>query len=184
MSTSEAAQTTLPVIEGVHHAAYIAQRLDATHRLWTDTLGLRFTWAIINRYVPSTGTYSPHIHVFYALADQSHVAYFGIDRQTLDPGPQWTDHPARVYGLVAARPDDLALWQARLAAAGVATHYEPTACGFDALAFRDPEGLRWQVLPAAPTYTEADRVRAAQIVVEWLACDLAPAAPGSAQEGH
>src|SRR5215211_1421848 len=112
--TAAQAPLALPPVNGLHHAAYISERLEDTHRFWTETMGLRFSWAITNMHVPSTGLYSPHIHVFYELADHGNVAYFAIQPGTLDPGPNWPDHPARHYALQAADADDLPRWKARL----------------------------------------------------------------------
>lgn len=168
-------------IEGLHHAAYIAERLEETHRFWTETMGLRFSWAITNRFVPSTGVYSPHIHVFYELADHGNVAFFAIQRETLDPGPNWQDHPARHYALQVAAAAALPAWKARLEAAGVVVEEEQDAEGRAALCFRDPEGLRWKLTPPLRAYSAADRARAAQVVADWLAEEqAAPASAASA----
>lgn len=162
-------------VEGLHHAAYISDHLAETHRFWTETMGLRYSWAITNLHVPSTGMYSPHIHVFYELADHGNVAYFAIQPGTLDPGPNWQDHPARHYTLQAASADDLPRWKARLEAAGVAVTEEQEQDGKVSLSFRDPEGLRWKLTPPVRTYTAADRATAARLVDEWLAEEQAPA---------
>lgn len=167
-------------IEGLHHAAYIADHLAETHRFWTETIGLRFSWAITNLHVPSTGVYSPHIHVFYELGDHGNVAFFAIQPGTLDPGSNWADHAARHYTLQAASADDLPRWRARLAAAGVAVADEQDECGGTVLAFRDPEGLRWKITPPVRQYTAADAARAQAVVDEWLAAEATPAAAGMA----
>ena len=156
-------------IEGLQHAAFIADHLAETHRFWTETLGLRFSWAITNLHVPSTGLYSPHIHVFYELAKQGNVAYFAIQPGTLDPGPNWQDHPARHYALQAASADDLPYWKARLEAAGVAVREEQDDAGRPVLAFRDPEGLLWKITPPVRVYTDEERERARALVARWIA---------------
>jgi catechol 2,3-dioxygenase-like lactoylglutathione lyase family enzyme len=169
-------------IAGLHHAAYIADHLAETHRFWTETIGLRFSWAITNLHVPSTGLYSPHIHVFYELAERGNVAFFAIQEGTLDPGPNWQDHPARHYALQAASADDLPAWKARLEAAGVAVSEEADDEGRPVLAFRDPEGLLWKISPPVRTYTAEDRVRAQALVEQWIAAQRAGAGAEAGRE--
>src|SRR5436305_7208208 len=123
-------------IVGNHHLALVVENtIDATHRFWTEVMGLRFSWAVTNLYVPSTGEYSPHMHTFYELGKQGNVAYFAIQPETMRPGPNWTDHPARFIALQAASEDQLPRWKARLEAAGVAVAEDVEEDGRPALLF-------------------------------------------------
>src|SRR5690349_4816665 len=94
-------------ILGNHHLAFISNRIEDTHRFWTETMGLRFSWAITNKYVTSTGLFSPHMHVFYELGESGNVAYFAIERETMKPGPNWQDHPARFIALRVRSAEEL-----------------------------------------------------------------------------
>jgi glyoxylase I family protein len=156
-------------IEGAHHLAFIADGIDATHRFWTKAVGLRFSWAVTNLHVPSTGLYSPHMHVFYELGRQGNVAYFAIDRATLDPGPNWADDRARYCSLQAPSHDDVGRWRDHLAAAGVAIDEERDNDGHLVLAFRDPEGLRWKITGPLAARTPAQAERARATLAAWVA---------------
>ena len=156
-------------IEGAHHLAFISDRIDATHRFWTETVGLRFSWAVTNLHVPSTGMYSPHMHVFYELGRQGNVAYFAIDRATLDPGPNWGDHPARYCALQAPSDDDVARWREHLVAAGVAVSDERDAEERPVIAFRDPEGLRWKITGPVRARACEPNAQAEATLAAWIA---------------
>jgi catechol 2,3-dioxygenase-like lactoylglutathione lyase family enzyme len=49
----------------LHHAAYRCKDAADTVKFYTEVLGLRFTHAMGEDHVPSTGQYSPHIHIFF-----------------------------------------------------------------------------------------------------------------------
>ena len=156
-------------IEGAHHLAFIADAIEDTHRFWTDVVGLRFSWAVTNLHVPSTGLYSPHMHVFYELGRQGNVAYFAIDRATLDPGPNWADNAARFCSLQAPSHDAVGRWREHLIAAGVAVEDERDAEGHLVVAFRDPEGLRWKIAGPLPARTPLAAERAQATLAAWVA---------------
>jgi catechol 2,3-dioxygenase-like lactoylglutathione lyase family enzyme len=80
----------------LHHAAYRCKDAQETVRFYTEFLGLKFTHAMGEDHVPSTGVYSPHVHVFFEMEDGSHIAFFECPR---DPGsikdmesPDWIQH--------------------------------------------------------------------------------------------
>lgn len=156
-------------IVGNHHLALVVEdKLEETHRFWTETMGLRFSWAITNTYIPSTGEYSPHMHTFYELGKQGNVAYFAIQPDTMRPGPNWQDHAARFIALQAADDDQLPGWRARLESAGVAVSEDVEEDGRPALAFRDPAGHRFKITPPVRSYTSADAERAQALVKAWI----------------
>ncbi len=156
-------------IAGNHHLALVVEdNVAETHRFWIETMGLRFSWAITNMYIPSTGEYSPHMHTFYELGKQGNVAYFAIQPETMNPGPNWRDHPARFIALQAGAEDQLPHWRARLESAGVEVSEDVEEDGRVALAFRDPAGHRFKITPPARTYTASDAERAADLVNAWL----------------
>lgn len=61
-------------------------------------LGLKFAHAMGEDHVPSTGKYSPHIHIFFEMEDGSNIAFFECPRDVgepsgRDPGtPSWVQH--------------------------------------------------------------------------------------------
>lgn len=167
-------------IAGNHHIALVAEeKIDETHRFWTETMGLRFSWAITNLYIPSTGQYSPHMHTFYELSNQGNVAYFAIQPETMKAGPNWKDHPARFIALQAGSEEQLPLWKARIESAGVEVLEETEEDGRPALFFRDPEGHRFKITPPARQYDEADAEKAWGLVNAWIERERAEKAEGS-----
>jgi len=65
---------------------------------YTQVLGLEFTMAMAEENVPSTGEHSPYMHVFFRMADGSHVAFFELPEAApmgRDPNtPPWVQHLA------------------------------------------------------------------------------------------
>jgi catechol 2,3-dioxygenase-like lactoylglutathione lyase family enzyme len=65
---------------------------------YTDVLGLNFIHAMGEDNVPSTGAYSPHIHIFFEMEDGSCIAFFECPEDEgaisgRDPAtPDWIQH--------------------------------------------------------------------------------------------
>lgn len=101
--------------KSLHHAAFRCKDAKETVEFYTNVLGLDFIHAMGEDHVPSTGAYSPHIHIFFQMEDGSCIAFFELPN---DPGavsgrdpetPGWVQHFAfRVKDmetLLAARDD-------------------------------------------------------------------------------
>jgi len=80
----------------LHHAAFRCVDAGETVRFYTQMLGLKFSHAMGEDHVPSTGQYSPHLHIFFEMEDGSAIAFFECPR---DPGnmrdlesPAWIQH--------------------------------------------------------------------------------------------
>jgi glyoxylase I family protein len=80
----------------LHHAAFRCRDAAETVEFYTKVLGLKFSHALGEDYVPSTGRYSPHIHIFFEMEDGSSIAFFECPK---DPGnmkdlesPDWIQH--------------------------------------------------------------------------------------------
>ncbi|QWE06177.1 VOC family protein [Polynucleobacter sp. JS-JIR-5-A7] len=80
----------------LHHAAYRCLDAKETVQFYTEILGLKFSHAMGEDHVPSTGLYSPHIHIFFQMEDGSCIAFFECPK---DPGsikdkesPDWIQH--------------------------------------------------------------------------------------------
>jgi len=80
----------------LHHAAFRCKDARATVDFYTSVLGLKFSHAMGEDHVPSTGQYSPHIHIFFEMEDGSSIAFFECPN---DPGdmrdmasPSWIQH--------------------------------------------------------------------------------------------
>lgn len=86
------------LIKKLHHAAFRCEDAAETVRFYTEVLGLKFAHAMGEDHVPSTGKYSPHIHIFFEMEDGSNIAFFecpkdegtvsGRDAAT----PDWIQH--------------------------------------------------------------------------------------------
>lgn len=93
----------------LHHAAYRCRDARETVEFYTKVLGLKFSHVMGEDHVPSTGVYSPHIHVFLQMEDGSHIAFFEAPR---DRGnmrdmemPDWIQHFAFEVESVATLHD-------------------------------------------------------------------------------
>jgi catechol 2,3-dioxygenase-like lactoylglutathione lyase family enzyme len=80
----------------LHHAAFRCRDARETVIFYTEVLGLKFSHAMGEDHVPSTGKYSPHIHILFEMEDGSNIAFFECPR---DPGnvkdmesPDWIQH--------------------------------------------------------------------------------------------
>ncbi len=103
------------LIKSLHHAAFRCQDASATVDFYTRVLGLKFIHAMGEDHVPSTGQYSPHIHIFFQMEDGSCIAFFECPRDAGEPSgrdaatPGWIQHFAfRVKDrdtLLAAKAD-------------------------------------------------------------------------------
>ena len=60
--------------------------------------GCRLAHVVSADIVPSTGEYSPYVHIFFEMADGSYVAFFDLGDGEItrrDPGtPRWVNHLA------------------------------------------------------------------------------------------
>jgi catechol 2,3-dioxygenase-like lactoylglutathione lyase family enzyme len=82
----------------LHHAAFRCRDAQETVDFYTKVLGLKFAHAMGEDRVPSTGRYSPHVHIFFEMEDGSNIAFFecptdegevtGKDPKT----PDWVQH--------------------------------------------------------------------------------------------
>jgi len=62
----------------LHHAAYRCNDARETTEFYRDVLGLKFSHALTNDYVPSIKIYAPHIHIFFEMKDGSSIAFFEV----------------------------------------------------------------------------------------------------------
>ena len=83
-------------IKRLHHAAFRCKDAKETVKFYTSVLGLKFSHAMGEDHVPSTGEYSPHIHIFLEMEDGACIAFFECPK---DPGnmkdmemPGWVQH--------------------------------------------------------------------------------------------
>lgn len=132
-------------IQSLHHAAYRCKDAQQTVDFYTKVLDLKFSMAMAENNVPSTGEFSPYMHIFFAMADGSCVAFFELpealpmdrDHNT----PEWVQH-------LALRVDDeaqLLFYKARLEKAGCSVIGPTDHTIFKSIYFFDPSGNRLEL---------------------------------------
>ena len=86
------------LIKSLHHAAFRCKDARETVDFYTNVLGLKFIHAMGEDHVPSTGAYSPHIHIFLQMEDGSCIAFFECPLGEGEPSgrgpetPGWIQH--------------------------------------------------------------------------------------------
>lgn len=86
------------LIKSLHHAAFRCKDARETVDFYTKVLGLEFVHAMGEDHVPSTGQYSPHIHIFFRMEDGSCIAFFECPLDEGEPSgrdpktPGWIQH--------------------------------------------------------------------------------------------
>jgi catechol 2,3-dioxygenase-like lactoylglutathione lyase family enzyme len=132
-------------ISGLHHAAYRCKDAKETVEFYSKYLDLDFNIAVAENTVPSTGEYSPHIHIFLQMSDGSFVAFFELpedkggilDEET----PKWVQHLA----LKVPDEETQLKFKARLEADGIDV-LGPTDHGIcKSIYFFDPSGHRLEL---------------------------------------
>ena len=86
------------LLQKLHHVAYRCTNAAETVDFYTKYLGLELVHALTNERLPSSGLYCPHIHIFFAMADGSFIAFFEVpmaDAAAEDTtGAAWAQHLA------------------------------------------------------------------------------------------
>jgi len=84
--------------KGLHHAAFRCRDARETVDFYTEVLGLKFIHAMGEDHVPSTGAYSPHVHIFFEMEDGACIAFFELPADEGEPSgrdsgtPNWVQH--------------------------------------------------------------------------------------------
>lgn len=133
------------MLQKLHHVAYRCTDAKETVEFYTKVIGLKFAHAITNDFVPSIKEFSPHIHIFFEMADGSYIAFFEVpvsDPAQKDPNtPEWVQHLA----LEVEDMDALAKGKRRLEAHGVHV-VGPIDHGMcHSIYFFDPSGHRMEM---------------------------------------
>jgi glyoxylase I family protein len=138
------------MLQKLHHVAYRCTDARETVEFYTKVIGLKFAHAITNDFVPSIKEFSPHIHIFFEMADGSYIAFFEVpvsDPAQKDPNtPGWVQHLA----LEVTDMDALAEGKRRLEAHGVGV-VGPIDHGMcHSIYFFDPSGHRMEMATRHP----------------------------------
>src|SRR6185295_4603316 len=132
-------------IRGLHHYAWRCRDCEETRAFYEDLLGLPLVHVIRADTVPSTGEECPYVHIFFRMADGSHLAFFDLgDDEAAAPSPNtpaWVNHIALRVDSIAALRDA----KARLEAAGVEVLGITDHGIIESIYFFDPNGLRLEL---------------------------------------
>lgn len=129
----------------LHHAAFRCRDAAETVEFYTKVLGLKFSHALGEDHVPSTGRYSPHIHIFFEMEDGSSIAFFECPK---DPGnmkdlesPDWIQHFAfEVESMEALLAAKSRMQQMGIEVIGPVNHHF-----VESIYFHDPSGHRLEL---------------------------------------
>ncbi|MDB5582467.1 MAG: Glyoxalase/bleomycin resistance protein/dioxygenase [Bradyrhizobium sp.] len=156
------------MLSNFHHVAFRCHDAVETTRFYTEVLGLKFSHAVSNDIVGSTKEYSPHVHLFFELADGSNIAFFEVPLSLpaqKDPNtPAWVEHVAfQVHDM-----DELKACQKRLDDHGIEYlgpigHYSEQY----SIYFFDPNGIRLEFNLPAKTDPAERAAHAAAVLTEW-----------------
>jgi len=151
-------------ILSLHHAAYRCKDAQQTVDFYTKLLGLEFTMAMAEDTVPSTGEHSPYMHIFFRMADGSHVAFFELPEAApmgRDPNtPEWVQH-------IAFKVKDRATlleYKAHLEANGIEVLGVTDHGAFHSIYFFDPNGHRVELACPDP---EEEAIHRRLDAVKW-----------------
>ena len=156
----------------LHHAAFRCKDAAETTKFYTEVLGLKFAHAMGEDHVPSTGQYSPHIHIFFEMEDGSNIAFFECPQDPGEPSgrdpqtPGWVQHFAfevdSLETLMQAKQD--------LQAKGVSVVGPTNHDDFiTSIYFFDPSGHRLELTTrtADPARHQLFEAEAPQVLALW-----------------
>jgi glyoxylase I family protein len=163
-------------IQGLHHVAYRCRDARETAEFFKKYLGMDCTIAFAENKVPSTGEWSPHIHIFFQMGDGSYVAFFEVpespEMQTDPNTPEWVQH-------LAVRVDtmeEVLAVRDKLVADGhkVVGPTDHKIC--QSVYFFDPSGHRLEVTVDTMTDEMGEKLRAQApaLLEEWSRTKRAP----------
>jgi len=164
------------LIRKIHHVAYRCRDAAETVGFYREVLGMDFTIAFAEDFVPSTGEPDPYMHVFLDAGGGNVLAFFELPtRESMgrDPNtPAWVQH-------IAFSVESLSVLEAtrqRLLERGIDV-VGPTDHGlFHSIYFFDPNGHRLELTvdTATPEMTRRAREVAPAMLEEWSRTKRAP----------
>lgn len=132
-------------VSRLHHVAYRCRDAKETVEFYTKYLDLNFDIAVAENNVPSTGEWSPHIHVFLQMPDGAFIAFFELpedDGNMVDPDtPAWVQHLA----LKVEDRETMLAYKQRLEADGIKVLGPVDHKVCESIYFFDPNGHRLEI---------------------------------------
>ena len=163
-------------ISGLHHVAYRCRNARETTDFYARYLDLNLTIAVAENKVPSTGEWSPHIHIFLKMDDGSFLAFFELpespEMQMDQNTPDWVQHLA----LKVADMDTLNDYKKRLTDDGINVVGPTDHRICQSIYFFDPNGHRMELTVDTTTPDMAAELgrRAVPLLAEWDKTKRAP----------
>ena len=163
-------------VSRLHHAAYRCKDAKETVEFYKKYLDLDFNIAVAENEVPSTGEWSPHIHVFLQMPDGSFIAFFELPEDKgnmVDPEtPAWVQHLA----LHVEDRDTLLAYKKRLEAGGIDVLGPTDHKICESIYFFDPNGHRLEIAfdTTTPELGQRLRDKADETLEIWSKTKRAP----------
>lgn len=163
-------------IQGLHHVAYRCRDAKESTEFYEKYLGLELTIAIAENKVPSTGEWSPHVHIFLKMHDGSFLAFFELPESPemeLDQNtPDWVQHLA----LKVPDMESLLAAKERLIAGGIDVVGPTDHKVCQSIYFFDPNGHRMELTvdTTSPEMGKKLHNDAQAILEEWSKTKRAP----------
>lgn len=163
-------------VQGLHHVAYRCRDAKETTEFYAKYLGLEMSIAVAENEVPSTGEWSPHIHIFLEMGDGSFLAFFELpespDMEMDQNTPDWVQHLA----LKVPSKDELLAAKKRLEDGGIDVVGPTNHKICESIYFFDPSGHRMELTVdlSTPDMTREFNRRAAPLLEEWAKTKRAP----------
>ena len=166
----------MSLIRNIHHVAYRCRDAAETVGFYREVLGMEFTIAFAEDFVPSTHEPDPYMHVFLDAGGGNVLAFFELPtREPMgrDPNtPAWVQHIAFSVESLAVLEET----RRRLLERGIDV-VGPTDHGlFRSIYFFDPNGHRLELTvdTATPEMTRLAREAAPAMLEEWSRTKRAP----------
>jgi len=140
----------------INHTAYVTRDSKGTVDFYTRIMGLEFCSAVMDSRLPSTKEKLPYFHIFFKLADGSHIAFFespGVPER--QPVPHVAHHVFNHLALEVSSREEVDEWAIWLKSQGVEVTGPVDHKIIYSIYFSDNNGLRSEITTTLdPTWND------------------------------